>query len=860
MHTDRHTSYYLYEQKPAEAFWDAHYLGNGRLGLSVMGRIPREEIFINEDTLWSGSESFAERPDFYEKLMEVRRLSLSGQVKEANNIINDEMAGRWQETYLPMASLHIMTGMPDNTRNMALKNIIEQKPAADADYSRILDLETAVETVSWDANGIRYTRSCFVSHPADCALIRFFASSDNDPKPLCFALDLESVLKSESRVTENAFLLTGIAPDHCEPGYTPVTPAAFYGPEEASKALRFAAAASILSTDGTVLTDGQRIYVNHASHACIALQAKTNYAGFGIPRDNRTESLARSVLGDLARMKDRMVREDFEALLSEHIEDYRSLYGRVEIDLGKALTGSLPTSKRMECCARGCDDPALYALYLQYSRYLTIAGSRPGSQPANLQGIWNDQPAPPWCSNYTTNINVEMNYWPAEPLALPECHLPLMEMLKELRIAGRKTAEHYYHLGGWTAHHNVDLWRGSEPACEDAAWSWWPFGGAWMCQHIWTHYEYTGDLDFLREMYPVLREQAEFMLGFLTENAEGFLVTAPSISPENRFLTGSAEETASLAEEIASGSRCSPNHPSISAVTTACTMDMSILRELFANVCRADELLNMGDKDFTEKLKEAGRRFPPYKTGKYGQLLEWQEDYEECSPGMVHISHMYPVYPGSLISEKTPGLFEAARRSLERRQLHAAESGGWPAAWRICLEARFGNALECGHLIKSMGKGFGCGMLTKNTQQIDAIFGLGAGIAEMLLQSQNGVIRLLPAIPADWQEGCLKGMKARGGYTVDLAWKESHLTEGFITASQSGPCRLQADGLLAVTDAADGLPAVSDAANGRGLAAAEGGRSIVTFPAEAGKRYRLVFRAPESRQRIFPMGLSAEEV
>ena len=848
MNTDSRSAYYLYEEKPAEVFWDAHFLGNGRLGLSVMGRVPLEEIYINEDTLWSGSESFAERPDFYEKLMEARRLSLAGRVKEANNIINNEMAGRWQETYLPMARLHIMTGMPDNNRNMILKTVIERNPDTVTDYSRILDLETAVETISWKTDDICYKRMQFVSYPADCALIFFSASSAADAKPLSFALDLDSDLKCDSSVSDDTFLLTGIAPDHCEPSYTPVTPSAFYGPSEQSKALRFAAAASVVDTDGTVRTDHRRVYVNHAGYAVIALQAKTNYAGFRQPRNNDTAILSGSILDFLGGIKEQIAREGFKKLLFEHISDYRALFGRVELNLGNALTGSLPTSKRMEYCAHGCDDPALYALYLQYSRYLTIAGSRPGTQPANLQGIWNDRLAPPWSSNYTTNINVEMNYWPAESLSLAECHLPLMEMLKELRIAGRKTAEHYYRLGGWTAHHNVDLWRGTEPACEDASWSWWPFGGAWMCEHIWTHYEYTGDLDFLREMYPVLREQAEFMLGFLTENEEGYLVTAPSVSPENRFLTGSAKETASLAKEIASGSRCSPNHPSISAVTIACTMDMSILRELFGNVCRADELLGMGDGEFTEKLKEAGRRFPPYKTGKYGQLLEWYEDYEECSPGMVHISHMYPVYPANLISEKTPELFEAARRSLERRQLHAAESGGWPAAWRICLEARFGNALECGRLIKNMGRGFGCGMLTKNSQQIDAIFGLGAGISEMLLQSTDGVIRLLPAVPADWQKGYFKGIKARGGYTVDASWKNSRLTEGTITASAAGSCTVRAEGLLAVTDAESGA----------GIAGCEKDSAQVTFSTEAGKCYRLVFREPESIPGIYPMGLFPE--
>ena len=834
--------YFLYENKPAEKFSDAHYLGNGRLGLSVMGRIPLEEIFINEDTLWSGSERFVERPQFYGHLMKVRQLALKGEVKQANNIINEDMAGRWQETFLPLATLHLMTGMPDNNRNMTLKTRIEASPEQAEEYSRTLDLETATETVCWKDHGIAYRRENFVSHPSDCAFICFQAQSKDCEKPLCFALDIVTKLHGVCRVQGNTYLLSGIAPDHCEPDYTPVTPDAVYGPPEKSEALRFACAARVIDTDGEVHDDGQRIYVRNASYAWIAVQARTNYTGFRKPRNKDCSLLADALIRELDRISSAARDRGIETFRKAHLADYQALYGRMSLDLGQPLTGALPTSQRMELCARGCDDPSLSALYLQYARYLTIAGSRPGTQPLNLQGIWNDRVSPPWSSNFTTNINVEMNYWPAEALGLAECHLPLMDMLQELSEAGRQTAEHYYHLSGWTAHHNVDLWRGSEPACEDASWAWWPFGGAWMCQHIWTHYEYTLDEEFLRRMYPVLRGQAEFMLGFLTEDGNGYLVTAPSISPENKFLTGSEEKVAELAEEIASGSRCSSNDPAICTVTVACTMDMSILRELFGNVRAANKILGLGDDAFADELKQAATRFPPYRIGRYGQLLEWNEDYCECSPGMGHISHMYPVYPGNLITHDTPELFEAARRSLERRLLHGANPRGWPGAWRICLEARFGNALECGHIIKSMGTDFGCGMLTSHHQQIDAIFGLGAGIAEMLMSSGKGQITLLPAITADWRDGSFRGMKARGGYTVDAEWQNSHLINGTIHASADGECRIAAAGLLAVKETATGRIAAE-------------GEDSVSFTAKKDGEYSLVFRTQDSYPRAYQIPL-----
>lgn len=481
----------------------------------------------------------------------------------------------------------------------------------------------------------------------------------------------------------------------------------------------------------------------------------------------------------------------------------------------------------------GVDDPSLYALYFQYARYLIISGSRPESQPLNLQGIWNDITMPPWSSNYTNNINVEMNYWLAEAGNLSECHLPLMRLIRELSIAGKQTAKEYYHSAGWVTHHNTDLWRSTEPSCEDASWSWWPLGGGWLCEHIWQHYEYTGDKKFLEEMYPVLKGACEFLLEQLVENGEGYLVTAPSISPENKFFMGNAEELDALAEEMATGSRCSSNHPKISAVTQASTMDMSILRELFQNTIQAGNILGE-KKDLENKLKAVMQKFPPYKIGRYGQLLEWYEDYEECTPGMGHISHLYPVYPSSVINEeKTPELLEAARKSLERRMLHEKKESDWPGAWRVSLMARFKNSLECGHILKSIGENFGCGLLTKGSQQIDAIFGTGAGVKEMLLQSHQGYVEILPCIPVDWSDGNFQGLCARGGYEVSAVWKEGQLQSAVIFSKNGGNCRVKAAGLKRV----EGMEGIWDETH-----------KIYTFVTEPGKEYHLLFECRQQKE------------
>ena len=832
--------YRLWEKEPAERFCDAHYFGNGHLGLTVMGGVPKEEIVINEDTLWSGSENFYLNQRHYESFQKARELSLRGDVKAANDIINNEMEGRWFEAYMPLASLHLMNGQPDNHRNMALKKVIEPNPGDITGYSRSLDLDTAVETIIWERDGNHYEREYFVSHPANAAFVYCTASE----KKLCMSFGLDSRLNYEYDTMGKEAYLAGIAPDHAEPSYTPITPNLVYKKETDSAALRFACCARVIACDGQVDSDGARVYVRNAGYALIALVAKTNFEGVDVPRKKEREKLLTILKTQLDELEKRLAGEKdnkwYEILKMEHLSDYQKLYHRVSIDLGNGLTDHLPTSQRLRYCREGVDDPSLAALILQYTRYLTIAGSRPGSQPMNLQGIWNDLTAPPWSSNYTNNINVEMNYWPCEVLGLPECHLPLMDMLEELAVSGKRTAREYYHMNGWVTHHNTDLWRSTEPACEDASWSWWPFGGVWLCEHIWTHYEYTQDEAFLRRMYPVLRGAAEFMLDFLTEDKNGYMVTAPSISPENKFICAGENNTLKeLIDEISQGSRCSSNHPNICAVTVASTMDMSLLRELFDNVIHAAQILKIQD-EIPKQAEMVMKRFPPYRTGRFGQLLEWEKDYEECTPGMGHISQLYPVYPANLFTEeKNKELFAAARRSLERRNLHAERQAGWPGAWRICLMARFKNSLECGHLIKSAGGSLGAGMLSGSAQQIDVTFGMGAGIAEMLLQSHQHYIEILPAITVDWAEGSFTGLRARGGFEISAIWKGGRLLEGTVRSLDGNPCNIKAVGLNTIYTQA-GIK-TCDAKNGK-----------AEFETSKGELYFLKFDENPIADRVYP--------
>lgn len=810
----------LYEREPAARFDDAHLLGNGRLGASIYGGVPFEEILINDDTLWSGSGCYRINEEYHDCLMKARELVLSGDVKQASDLISDHMEGAWSQAYMPLASALICVGQKDARRHMRMRHVLhpmgEEVPQ---DYNRTLDLDRAVETIRYVQNGVAYRREYFVSYDRQLIYARLSAEGG----ALDFSLCLDSPLKHGITVENGEVTLRGIAPDYAEPSYSPARPALIYYEESDSDALRFAARVRVVETDGAVWNDRDRVYVNDASFAVIAIAAGTSYAGYKKPRSREVNDIVARLVRQLEEAG------SWQAALNMHLTDYKALYDRFQIDLGEEISGEHPSSVRFQMNAEGVFDPSVSALAVQYARYLLIAGSRPGSQAENLQGIWNDRVQPPWSSNYTTNINVEMNYWPAEQFALSECHEPMSDLVRECADSGRDVARDYYHLDGWVAHHNVDLWRMCVPACEDASWFFWPFGGAWMCQHLWTHYEYTQDVDYLREVaYPVIREAARFLLGCLCQDGE-MLTTAPSTSPENKFIVPGGRTYRDLIAQVNPYNRFMSDHPDISAVGKGSCMDMTLIRELFTNALRGAELLGVEDDALNEAMRAALPRLSPYRIGKTGALQEWYEDYEECAPGMDHVSHLYSVYPASIINERDyPAEYHAAYLSLQRRIAHGGMTALWPGAWALCLAARFHDRTLCTRLVASVTNSFTANMLVKRFIQIDAIFGYAAGIGEMLLQSHNGYMELLPTPAFGWINGSFRGMRARGGFECDLTWKNELPCAGTIRSHHGGICAATARNLKGIR-----------CPNGRLISPDKDG--VVRFESEKGATYELVF-------------------
>lgn len=777
----------LFETTPAEKFWDMHFLGNGRLGISVKGEPYFETIVINDDTLWSGSEHFIKNPQHFEAMKSVQQLIKEGNLQQANDLLEEKMSGRWSEGYLPMATLYLVTGMESDVRNSVVKKRTESERIES--YSRQLDLDTAVETVTWEKEGVTFKREYFVSKVQDEIYIRCSVQKSLDTdrfashtKCLALAVSLGCALRSECQSVGNELFLTGRAPDHTEPEYTPIRPQCIYAPEAQSKTLRFVCGVRIAQTDGSVNCDGNRIYVKDASYVVIAAGGKTNYTGFQKKRDNDTKKLLTEYQAQIAG-KILVWNEQTDAYntyKNEHILEYQRLYGRVSFDLKneedseaeKIVDGKTKKSlsERLRENTDGANDPKLVVLLLQYARYLLISGSRPDSQAMNLQGIWNDRIDPPWASNYTTNINLEMNYWPCEILALSECHQPLFDLIEHLSAVGMKTAKEYYHLDGWVVHHNTDFWCNTEPSCENARWSWWPMGAAWLCSHIRQHYEFTGDLNLVERLYPAMRGAVQFYLGFLTQDEEGNLVTSPSVSQENAILL---------------------ENKMLVAVTQGCTLDMALLRDLFDDYVYFSKLLGKQNAQ-VEKALEARKRLLPYRIGRFGQLQEWSSDFSEATPGNPHTSHLYGVYPSNQITtETTPELAEAAKKSLYRRLLHMKQQNGWGASWKMALAARMKEPFICGLMIKQLCGYLGAGLFTKEGQQIDAILGAGAAISEMLLQSHRGYIELLPALPVDWPEGHFEGLRARGGFFVSAWWSRGTLTKLSIHSQNGGMCKIK---------------------------------------------------------------------
>lgn len=737
---------HLWYEQPASEWVEALPVGNGRLGAMVFGKPYNERIQLNEESLWAGSPINNNNPEASEHLSSLRKLLFEYKVEEAQELVASHFIGTPPRirSYQTAGDLYL-----------TMDSLIPY-----SDYRRSLCLETGIASASWKTGNIKYSREVFASSPANALIIKV---SSSEKEAVNLTVDLK---RERDAVTETLpggmLVMHGQINDEDDP---------LRGP--GGRHMKFSAAVKALVDEGEVISEQGQLIVENATELTLIYSAATNYdpenLGFNNDSDPLVETMA--IINDLEGIS-------FSTLKNDHINDHSQLFNRVILDIGGQEKTDIPTDRRLELVGQGDRDPHLVTTLFQYGRYLLMGSSRsPGVLPANLQGIWNEHYNAPWNSDFHTNINLQMNYWPAEITNLPETVEPLYRFLKQLTVPGEITAREMYGTEGWTFHHLTDPF--GRTGVMDGPWGLTPMCGPWMTFPVWRHYSYNPDIDYLREYaWPLLKGSAEFILGFLVESSSGYMVTNPSHSPENTYYLPGTETAVTL--------------------TYGATMDTQIAREVLENTISASLLLGE-DEGLAAKCMEALDKLPPVRTGADGTIMEWKDDYREPEPGHRHISHLLGLYPLHQISPDDPLLFEAASRTIEKRLEHGGGHTGWSRAWIINFFNRLHNSQKAyENLILSLEQSTLKNLFSTHPPfQIDGNFGTTAGIAGMLIGTAPGVIDILPALPGEWENGSVSGLRAHGGITVSIEWENGKLSKAKIHSSAPGKLTIRYNGVSA---------------------------------------------------------------